>query len=39
MADGSKIEWTNATWNPVTGCTIDAAHERVAARRGRRGMP
>jgi protein gp37 len=21
MADNSSIEWTNATWNPVTGCT------------------
>ena len=21
MAQNSKIEWTNATWNPVTGCT------------------
>ena len=21
MADRSPIEWTNATWNPVTGCT------------------
>jgi protein gp37 len=21
MADGSKIEWTDATWNPVRGCT------------------
>lgn len=21
MADNSKIEWTDATWNPVTGCT------------------
>ena len=21
MADGSAIEWTDATWNPVTGCT------------------
>ncbi len=21
MADKSAIEWTNATWNPVTGCT------------------
>lgn len=20
MAVGSKIEWTDATWNPVTGC-------------------
>jgi len=21
MADHSHIEWTEATWNPVTGCT------------------
>lgn len=21
MADKSKIEWTNATWNPIAGCT------------------
>ena len=21
MADGSPIEWTDATWNPVRGCT------------------
>ena len=21
MADNSQIEWTEATWNPVTGCT------------------
>src|SRR5438874_5230349 len=21
MADHSAIEWTEATWNPVTGCT------------------
>jgi hypothetical protein len=21
MSDGSRIEWTEATWNPVTGCT------------------
>jgi protein gp37 len=20
MADGSAIEWTEATWNPSTGC-------------------
>ena len=20
MADGSAIEWTEATWNPTTGC-------------------
>lgn len=22
MADGSKIEWTEATWSPVVGCSI-----------------
>lgn len=22
MADKSKIEWTDATWNPITGCSI-----------------
>lgn len=22
MADKSKIEWTDATWNPITGCEI-----------------
>lgn len=22
MADHTKIEWTDATWNPVTGCSI-----------------
>jgi protein gp37 len=22
MADRSKIEWTNATWNPITGCSV-----------------
>ena len=21
MSDKSKIEWTDATWNPVRGCT------------------
>ena len=21
MSDKSSIEWTNATWNPVRGCT------------------
>src|SRR5690348_4622011 len=21
MSEGSKIEWTDATWNPVRGCT------------------
>ncbi len=21
MSDKSSIEWTDATWNPVTGCT------------------
>lgn len=22
MSDGTNIEWTNATWNPITGCTL-----------------
>lgn len=22
MSDGTKIEWADATWNPVTGCTL-----------------
>ena len=22
MADHSKIEWTDATWNPITGCSV-----------------
>ena len=22
MADGTKIEWTDATWNPITGCNV-----------------
>lgn len=22
MADGTKIEWTDATWNPITGCSV-----------------
>ena len=25
MAESSKIEWTDATWNPVTGCTMVSA--------------
>lgn len=38
MADNSKIEWTDATWNPVVGCSIVSAGcehcyaERMAAR-------
>lgn len=22
MAEKSSIEWTDATWNPVTGCSV-----------------
>ncbi|AYM13099.1 phage Gp37/Gp68 family protein [Agrobacterium tumefaciens] len=22
MADGTDIEWTDATWNPITGCSV-----------------
>jgi protein gp37 len=24
MADSTKIEWTDATWNPVTGCALES---------------
>jgi len=46
MADNSAIEWTDATWNPVTGCTKITAGcdhcyaERFAERfRGVKGHP
>jgi protein gp37 len=46
MADSTSIEWTDATWNPVTGCTkispgCDRCYaERFAERfRGVRGHP
>lgn len=38
MSGYSKIEWTEATWNPVTGCTkisdgcMNCYAERLAAR-------
>ena len=22
MSDNTKIEWTDATWNPITGCSV-----------------
>lgn len=24
MSDGTKIEWTDATWNPITGCSVES---------------
>lgn len=45
MATGSGIEWTDATWNPVTGCTkisSGCAHcyaERMAKRLEGMGQP
>lgn len=45
MADGSKIEWTDATWNPLRGCSrvSDGCRhcyaEGVAARFSGPGMP
>ena len=34
MADNTAIEWTNATWNPVTGCTkISAGCDNCYAQR------
>jgi protein gp37 len=43
MADRSGIEWTDATWNPVTGCTevspgCDRCYARTFAERWR-GVP
>ncbi len=26
MANGSSIEWTDAAWNPVTGCDNEMPH-------------
>ncbi len=45
MAQGSSIEWTEATWNPVTGCTKVSAGckncyaERMAKRLKAMGTP
>ena len=45
MADRSAIEWTDATWNPVRGCTrvspgcVNCYAERVAARFSGQGLP
>jgi protein gp37 len=46
MADNTQIEWTDATWNPVTGCTkispgcLNCYAERIAERfRGVKGHP
>ena len=45
MAQGSAIEWTDSTWNPVTGCTKVSAGckhcyaERMAERLQAMGVP
>ena len=45
MSDNSKIEWTDATWNPIRGCSRvsegcrNCYAERVAARFSGPGMP
>ncbi len=45
MGDKSKIEWTDATWNPIRGCSRvsegcrNCYAERVAARFSGEGQP
>lgn len=45
MAENSKIEWTDATWNPVVGCSVHSAGctncyaMRMAARLEAMGQP
>ncbi len=45
MSDNSKIEWTDATWNPCTGCTkispgcLNCYAERLAKRLQLMGKP
>lgn len=45
MADKSRIEWTEATWNPLTGCTkigqgcVNCYAERMARRLKAMGQP
>lgn len=45
MATGSSIEWTESTWNPVTGCTkvspgcVNCYAERMARRLEAMGQP
>src|SRR4051795_9622586 len=45
MSSGSRIEWTTATWNPVTGCDMispGCAHcyaERMSRRLQAMGQP
>jgi hypothetical protein len=37
MAQGSGVEWTESTWNPVTGCTTigPGCEHRYAEKTGR----
>jgi protein gp37 len=45
MANNSRIEWTEATWNPLTGCTkigqgcVNCYAERMARRLKAMGKP
>lgn len=35
MGDNTKIEWTDATWNPITGCTLVSEGCRLCYAAGR----
>lgn len=45
MGDKTKIQWCNATWNPIRGCSrvsdgcMNCYAERVAARFSGPGLP
>lgn len=41
MSDKTEIQWTDSTWNPVTGCTkvSPGCHRRLLLHRADAGLP